>query len=730
MSLLFIHSFIKMQSPRLRLLLLLVPALVQAADIVGLPAKSGVKPWVDVRTPTTASTIVSSRGETWELVMSDEFNVPGRSFAAGHDYLWTALELPDGVNNALEYYSINMTSTTTLPDGRGVFQIEIRDDPGIVFSVYNAYTRPPSFEDHTMYYRAGMVQSWNKFCFQGGFVEVSVQLPGAVSGASGNPDLGPEAQRVKALEYYPTWPGVWLLGNLGRALFTASTNRMWPWSYSECDEMYRKSQRINACETNPKYGLNKRQGRGAPEIDILEGGGTDVSLSIQIAPGMPDAFRPVDPGVEDQTDKLCIYKATCKTLGANFPGIPNATYASRGFRTWYQGLRYAPNTGCTPLASEIQSAAAVLATAKTGFTDNTCRSWVNACPASQDGNADLSRMENSTAPSRRWSINDVGGCMAHINAYRGTYLCDPDNTNIKCQSPRGKDMNETKVLPTFNYQMDALSANTGIPLAAYTGFLRYQVEWVMGSQGYVRWMIEDVVVYEIPAEAIEHPPQDAAHSNPKKQMIEEPLYVILNVAMSASWGTTPPNTGRPCRGDGTNMKHNRICGDFPMYMKVDYIRIYQDTTTMAVGCDPKSHPTKQWIEGHLHEYEDAKNKWIPVQGGAPCFSHDDCTVSVMGHRTIRTGKCSAVGTCECTQKTWGGPRCTSVLESGGSGLPRGFGPPVALAAVVGAVGLVGLLVAMAKTAQQTHTLLRGEQTDGSPVKRTTTDHDGDEATDD
>jgi beta-glucanase (GH16 family) len=49
-------------------------------------------------------------------------------------------------------------------------------------------------------FRGGMVQSWNKFCFAGGIVEISVRLPGESTVAG-------------------LWPAFWLMGNLGRALY-------------------------------------------------------------------------------------------------------------------------------------------------------------------------------------------------------------------------------------------------------------------------------------------------------------------------------------------------------------------------------------------------------------------------------------------------------------------------------------------------------------------------------
>jgi beta-glucan synthesis-associated protein KRE6 len=33
-------------------------------------------------------------------------------------------------------------------------------------------------ENRGLQYRSGMLQSWNKFCFSGGYIEVSMTLPG------------------------------------------------------------------------------------------------------------------------------------------------------------------------------------------------------------------------------------------------------------------------------------------------------------------------------------------------------------------------------------------------------------------------------------------------------------------------------------------------------------------------------------------------------------------------
>ena len=49
--------------------------------------------------------------------------------------------------------------------------------------------------NHNLNFRSGMLQSWNKFCFTTGYIEVSVSMPGR-----------PEAPGL--------WPAAWTMGNL------------------------------------------------------------------------------------------------------------------------------------------------------------------------------------------------------------------------------------------------------------------------------------------------------------------------------------------------------------------------------------------------------------------------------------------------------------------------------------------------------------------------------------
>ncbi|KAG7400832.1 hypothetical protein PHYBOEH_004346 [Phytophthora boehmeriae] len=637
--------------------------------------------------------------------MSDEFNVANRSFRPGDDHMWTSLEKPDGVNGALELYSHNMTSTKCDDDGACYFFIKADTDEAVIH-VYNMYKHPPGYVDVPFYYRAAMVQAWNKFCYQGGMLEVRSQLPGAVTQETENPDLKLGAStKVAAAKYYPTWPGIWLLGNLGRAIFSASTNRMWPFSYDKCepDVFEPTNQRVSACNGNPGYGLNPKQGRGAPEIDVLEGGGLAISSSLQVAPGMPDDYRmfPVDYSTGDTF--ACIYSYSCVTKGANYVDIPTAYYKEqRGHKSWYQGLRYASNNACMQNASAKQDYSKVSASMKAGIKDNVCT--LDACPASGDANSDLTLIDG--VGENHWGVNSNGTCYPLMNAYTGAYLCDPDNTNTKCASPRNSSTPKSNAMSSFNYQMDAISSNWPIHLGGYTDFLVYQMEWVTGKNGYVRWMLSGSPLFEVTTASITDVPQNTNKSNPHKTMIEEPLYVIFNVALSSSWGAKPPNPGSKCHGDGSDPEVNRICDAFPMFLKVDYIRLYQDLgddldadNYMQVGCDPASHPTKKWIDGHIDEYQDDDNQWEEVAGKAFCRDDDDCTIGgSLAKTALKTGKC-VKSRCSCTYSSWGGPRCTTAISTsssgGGSrGLKNSYGPSMWVSVVVAVVVVILTMLSM------------------------------------
>lgn len=205
--------------------------------------------WVDPDTPVDKRKLTSyTDGIEYDLVMSDEFERTGRTFKDGNDPMWTGIDRADDDQTAqgkksLQFYNASQIS---IKDGNLVITTTTEDTS---WKGWNPYKK--KYETMKRHFKSGMLQSWNKFCFTGGILEVDVQFPGAS-------DIG------------GLWPAVWMLGNLGRATFEASTNLMWPWSYDVCNRDLQHAQEISACDITNHYSLNAHQGRGATEIDVIE----------------------------------------------------------------------------------------------------------------------------------------------------------------------------------------------------------------------------------------------------------------------------------------------------------------------------------------------------------------------------------------------------------------------------------------------------------------------------
>lgn len=141
---------------------------------------------VDKHTPDSALKKADwMSGKEWTLIFSDEFDVDGRTFWPGDDPYWEAVNLHYWETNNLEW--LDPTAITT---SNGSLHITMTDQP-----------------KNNLNYTSGMMTTWNKFCFTGGMVEVSVRLPGT------NNIVG-------------LWPAVWTMGNLGRAGYGASLEGM------------------------------------------------------------------------------------------------------------------------------------------------------------------------------------------------------------------------------------------------------------------------------------------------------------------------------------------------------------------------------------------------------------------------------------------------------------------------------------------------------------------------
>ncbi|KAF8339437.1 beta-glucan synthesis-associated [Amanita rubescens] len=287
---------------------------------------------IDTATPDSAKTRTGFDGEEYELVFSDEFENPGRTFYPGDDPYWEAVNLWYGAAGDLEWYDPVQITTR---DGYLVITMDSADT--LQANLTPNSTAPfTATDNHNLTYRSGMLQSWNKFCFSSGYIEVSASFPG--------PDENTQGY----------WPGAWTMGNLARPGYPATTSGTWPYTYDSCDvgtfpnqtypnasapasalcSAYSNSeynyalswlpgQRLSACScpNSDHPGPSPSRGRGAPEIDIFEiekdkvnPTGQVASQSAQLAPFTHDYVY-----LNDTQDEFVIYNSS-KTRPNTYKG--------------------------------------------------------------------------------------------------------------------------------------------------------------------------------------------------------------------------------------------------------------------------------------------------------------------------------------------------------------------------------------------------------------------------
>ncbi|KAG5178471.1 beta-1,6-glucan active enzyme, family GH16 [Tribonema minus] len=264
--------------------------------------------WIDPDTPNKHTTMKSLKdGRIHKLIMSDEFNVKGRTFADGEDPMWTAELHSDDAQSSAGYGSLHYYNDSQVVTSHGCLNITTTSEK-TQWKGYNPYKK--KYEVLFKNFKSGLITTWNKFCFTGGIIEMRAILPGE--------------HNIGGL-----WPAFWLLGNLGRATYEASTNLVWPWSYNRCNRKLQLGQEISACNGVKHFGMHAHQGRGSTEIDIIEvmagkPGYPEIIEWDKIGLPYMSATLQVAPGIEDHR--------------------PEQDHQQQPENTWYEGMSYGPNT--------------------------------------------------------------------------------------------------------------------------------------------------------------------------------------------------------------------------------------------------------------------------------------------------------------------------------------------------------------------------------------------------
>ncbi|KAJ8095798.1 hypothetical protein PM082_022905 [Marasmius tenuissimus] len=309
-----------------------------------VPFRTLTRELIDKDTPEAAKTRTGFDGKKYNLVFSDEFEEPGRTFFPGDDPYFEAMDFWYGVTQDLEWYDPRQVITR---DGAMVITMDADMNRTTQPNLTPGSSAPfRAANNHDFSFRSGMVQTWNKLCFSSGYVEISVILPGADS------------------EQNQYWPGAWTMGNLGRPGYPATSHMTWPYSYDECDvgtfpnqtnrdglgpaaalangrggwEQYDgrlsvlKGQRLSACtcpnsEHPGPWGkfdgsnVERYRGRGAPEIDIIEIQHNDAGHPGTVA-SQSAQFAPFTHMWNHDQSGTTMYNASITKVNLGFPGSP------------------------------------------------------------------------------------------------------------------------------------------------------------------------------------------------------------------------------------------------------------------------------------------------------------------------------------------------------------------------------------------------------------------------
>lgn len=268
---------------------------------------------IDPDTPSEHFTKKTRSGDDWVLSFSDEFNAEGRTFYEGDDQFFQGADLHYDATKDLEWYDPDAVTTE---NGTLVLRMD-------------------AMKNHGLLYRSGMVQSWNKLCFTEGMIVTSAMLPGY-----GN---------ITGL-----WPGLWTMGNLGRPGYLGSTEGVWPYTYENCDAgitanqsspdgiSYLPGQKLNSCTCPGQAHPNRGVGRGAPEIDIVEGA-VDTTIKVGVV-SQSYQVAPMDIWYMPDYNFVEIYNSEFTTMNtyAGGPFQQAVSAVSTLNTTWYTD---GPNSG-------------------------------------------------------------------------------------------------------------------------------------------------------------------------------------------------------------------------------------------------------------------------------------------------------------------------------------------------------------------------------------------------
>ncbi|KAJ5739506.1 hypothetical protein N7533_012290 [Penicillium manginii] len=160
------------------------------------------------------------------------------------------------------------------------------------------------------------------------------------------------------------------------------------------------------------------------------------------------------------------------------------------------------------------------------------------------------------------------------------YMPDYDYTAV--YDPRVTQINAYR----GGVYQQAMSGLTNLNSRWYNGteYQNFAFEYSPGAVGNVTWFVGEDKTWTLDGRAI------GPNGNIGQRMIPlEPMSVVFNLGMA----------------DNFAPQNHSIKEYMPAYLRVDYIRIYQDPDEESITCDPPGYETTGYIKEHEKAYKDA-----------------------------------------------------------------------------------------------------------------------------
>ncbi|KAL6750288.1 hypothetical protein V8C86DRAFT_3031200, partial [Haematococcus lacustris] len=491
-------------------------------------------------------------------------------------------------------------------------------------------------------FRSGMVSSWNKLCFTGGYLEVRAKLPG-------NPQVG------------GLWPSIWLLGNLARAGYVNSTLGMAAYSAPQCvpenptlnqafDENLGLEQ--NACAVAGRYDWQNGTARSAPQISLLSAKIFTPQTASPLAfppppppplpppPSPPPSPSPPPPPLPPGPPPPSPPQpplATPPSPPAPPPPLPSPPQPPSPAPSPPPAPPPLPPPPSPPpplpancllfllllalraallLQWAVRAAAApaalgplllglmllglmLLGLMLLGWFATVCRLLETCCWAAAEllldtccwAAAEVAADGCGHTCRQRPAHGPVAAARRILPGRCKQVLGTPGDLRTSCAA--------TSTTPgsgrcrAGDLTRDAVSASLTLGLAQFSDFHTYGMWWQPGSSaapasGFVRFYINGQPFFEVNDAALVAR-SSTWGSTPARTVPQEPMHIVMNLAVSALYGPVDPS----------------LAASLPAELLLDYVRLYQvpgSNPAESLSCSPPARPTAQYIACNPHKF--------------------------------------------------------------------------------------------------------------------------------